>query len=223
MTNPPPPPGFPPSGPPGPPPGPPPSGPPPGPPFGGPPGGPPPPPGPPPGGGDFGPPPEDPRRGLNRVRNIIIGIIALVALLGIIGSCSVKAFGGDGSSARKYISANYQRNASLDESNVTAYVADKPVGSVESKLVDVERPNDRRSGDSRGVGNVSGSRFLQYRDYMVALFPLAGNKTRVMVSKDYQSGYHHYHSYVGGFWVPIPSYGGGGSNYRGGGSGGGGK
>ena len=40
-----------------------------------------------------------------------------------------------------------------------------------------------------------------------------------MVSRDYRSGYNHYHSYVGGFWVPTPDYSGSGSSNRGGGSG----
>nr|WP_245555785.1 DUF4247 domain-containing protein [Gordonia soli] len=155
---------------------------------------------------------------------MIIGVIAAVAVLALVGTCSVKAFGGgNGTSVRNYISSNYQRDTGLDEGDVDAYVADGSPASVASTLAGVESPTDRRNGDSRQAGNVAGTQFLQYPDYLVALFPYAANKTRVMLSRDYRSGYNHYHSYVGGFWVPTPSYSGSGSGYRGGGSGGGGK
>ncbi|MFW0783208.1 DUF4247 domain-containing protein [Gordonia sp. CPCC 206044] len=194
---------------------------------------PPPPPGwgPPPGG--FGPDPQrpdpqrpDPRRGLNRTRNIIIAVIAVVALLAIVGSCSVKAFRGmtgDGSSARNYITSHYQRDTARDEGDIDAYVADGSPSAVADQLSDVEQPTDQRDGDTANPANVAGTRFLQYPEYLIGLFPLAAGTTRVMLSRDYTSGYRHYHPYVGGFWVPTPSYGGSGSGYRGGGSGGGGK
>jgi hypothetical protein len=198
---------------------------------------PPPPPPPPPGGygppAGFGPDPQrpdpqrpDPRRALHRTRNIIIGVIAVVALLAIVGSCSVKAFrgmSGDGSSARNYITSHYQRDTGSDEGDVDAYVAQGSPSEVAAQLSDVERPTDQRDGDTSNSANVAGSHFLQYPDYLIGLFPLAAGATKVMLSRDYQSGYRHYHPYVGGFWVPTPAYGGSGSNYRGGGSGGGGK
>ncbi|GAB17560.1 hypothetical protein GOEFS_035_00920 [Gordonia effusa NBRC 100432] len=155
----------------------------------------------------------DPRRKLFIVRNIIVGVIVLIAGLLVIGSC-----GSGSTSARNYISGHYQRDASLDEANQTAYIADGTPDSVASAISNAERPTDNRSGATT-AGNISGTRFLQYPDYLVALFPYAAGKSKVMLSKDYTSGYHHYHNYVGGYWVPTPHYSGSGSGNRGGGSG----
>ncbi|GAB88981.1 DUF4247 domain-containing protein [Gordonia rhizosphera] len=189
----------------------------------------PPPPPPPPGG--YGPPAgfgpdEDPRRGLRRTRNIIIGVIVVIALLAIVGSCSVTAIRGmtgDNANARNYITSHYQRDPSLDDGDVDAYVAQGTPTTVAAELSDVQRPTDQRSGDTSNPQNAAGTQFLQYPDYLVGLFPLTAATTQVMLSRDYESGYRHYRPYVGGFWVPTPSYGGSGSSYRGGGSGGGGK
>ncbi|MFW0789283.1 DUF4247 domain-containing protein [Gordonia sp. CPCC 205333] len=155
----------------------------------------------------------DPRRKLFIVRNIIVGVIVVIAGLLMIGSC-----GSGSTSARNYISGNYQRDASLDESNQTAYIADGTPDSVASAISNAERPTDSRAGATT-TGNLAGTRFLQYPDYLVALFPYAAGKSKVMLSKDYTSGYHHYHNYVGGYWVPTPHYSGTGSGNRGGGSG----
>ena len=57
--------------------------------------------------------------------------------------------------------------------------------------------------DRRTVGT-----FLQYPDYVIGLFDYRTDQTRVMVSKDYTTGYTHYHNYVGGHWVPTPAYSG---------------
>lgn len=157
----------------------------------------------------------DPRRKLFIVRNIIVGIIVVVAGLLVVGSC---ASGSTSTSARRYISDHYQRMASLDESNTTAFVADGSPDIVAGQISGAERPTDSRAG-ALDQGNVAGTRFLQYPDYLVALFPYAAGKSKVMLSKDYTSGYHHYHSYVGGYWVPTPHYSGTGSSNRGGGSG----
>ncbi|NDZ95063.1 DUF4247 domain-containing protein [Streptomyces sp. SID6673] len=191
---------------------------------------PPPPSPPPPPAGGFGPDPgsgsDDPRRGLRRTRNLAVAAIVLIAVLAIVGSCSVKAFrglAGDDANARSYITSHYQRDTSLDEGDVDAYVADGTPDTVAAELSDVERPNDQRSGDTANPSNVAGSQFLQYPDYLIGLFPLAANTTRVMLSRDYRSGYNHYLPFIGAFWVPTPNFGGSGSGYRGGGSGGGGK
>ncbi|WP_238421815.1 DUF4247 domain-containing protein [Gordonia sp. 'Campus'] len=174
---------------------------------------------PPPGG-----PPPDPRRRLNKIRNIIIGVIVVITIFALVGACGARALGGGGigGSARSYISQNYERDTALDEGDVDAYIADGNPSQVAAEIRDAERPTDQRGG-AAGAGNVSGSQFLQYPDYLVGLFPYGADKTRVMLSRDYRSGYNHYHSYVGVFWVPTPRYAGGGSGYRGGGSGGGGK
>lgn len=156
----------------------------------------------------------DPRRKLFIVRNIIVGVIVVVAGLAVFASCG----SGVTSSARNYISGHYQRTGSLDELNQTAYVADGTPDQVAAQITTAERPNDSRAG-ATGLGNVEGTRFLQYPDYLVALFPYGAAKSKVMVSKDYTSGYHHYHNYVGGYWVPTPHYSGSGSGNRGGGSG----
>ncbi|GAA1482239.1 hypothetical protein GCM10009624_26790 [Gordonia sinesedis] len=177
----------------------------------------PPPAGPPPGPAAEGP---DPARRLRLVRNIIIAVIAVIAVFALIASCATSAGSGD---ARRYVQSTYQRDASLDESNVTAYVAKGSPTTVADQIANVERPNDIRDGDTSAAGNVAGTRFLQYPDYLIALFPYGFNQTRVMVSRDYRSGYNHYIGYVGPFWVPTPGYSGSGSGNRGGGSGGGGK
>ncbi|MXP23895.1 DUF4247 domain-containing protein [Gordonia sp. HNM0687] len=198
------------------------------PPGGPPPSGPPPPPGGPPPGGfrttpGFG---DDPRRGLHFTRNILIAVIILIAVFAIVGMCSVKAISGltgDNASVRNYITANYQRDPALDEGNVDAYVAQGTPSTVASELSGVEQPTDQRAGDATNAANVAGTEFLQYPDYVVGLFPLAAGTTKVMLSRDYRSGYNHFLPYVGGFWVPTPNFGGSGSSYRGGGSGGGGK
>ncbi len=162
-------------------------------------------------------PQPDPRKRLFLVRNILVGLIALLAGFLMLGSC-VSSSKTSGTDARGFITSHYQRNASLDETDHTAYVASGSPDQVAKEISDAQRPNDSRSG-AASVGNVEGTRFLQYPDYLVALFPYAAGKSRVMLSRDYRSGYNHYHNYVGGFWVPIPHYSGSGSSYRGGGSG----
>ncbi|WP_055475717.1 DUF4247 domain-containing protein [Gordonia sp. HS-NH1] len=166
----------------------------------------------------------DPRRRLNKIRNIIIGVIVVLTVFALIGACTARVArgGGIGGSARDYISQNYERDTSLDEGDVDAYVADGTPAEVAADIRDAERPSDQRTG-ATGAGNISGTQFLQYPDYLVGLFPLAAGTTRVMLSRDYRSGYNHYHPYVGAFWVPTPRYAGSGSGNRGGGSGGGGK
>lgn len=169
-------------------------------------------------------PAPDPRRRLNRIRNIIIGVIVVITIFALLGACGARALRGGGlsGSARDYISQNYERNTTLDDGDVDAYVADGTPAEVAEDIRDAERPTDQRAGTS-GTGNVAGTQFLQYPDYLVALFPYAANQTRVMLSRDYRSGYNRYHNYVGAFWVPTPGYSGSGSSNRGGGSGGGGK
>ncbi|MET9201509.1 DUF4247 domain-containing protein [Gordonia sp. NPDC003585] len=171
--------------------------------------------------GGFGAPEPDPLRSLRRTRNIIIAVIAGVAILILIGSCGYNAFKQN--NARQYVTSNYQRDASLDESGVQAYIADGTPSKVADEISDAENPNDRREGDAAAAGAVAGSLFMQYPDYLIGLFPYGNDKTRVMVSRDYRSGYNHYHNYVGGYWVPTPNFGGNGSDNRGGGSNGGGK
>lgn len=157
----------------------------------------------------------DPRRTLFIVRNVIVGIIVVVAGLLMVGSC---ASGSSATSAPGYISDHFQRTASLDESDTTAYIADGSPDTVAAQISGAERPTDTRAG-ALGYGNAAGTRFLQYPDYLVALFPYAAGKSKVMLSTDYSSGYHHYHNYVGGYWVPTPHYSGTGSSNRGGGGG----
>ncbi|AFR47266.1 DUF4247 domain-containing protein [Gordonia sp. KTR9] len=166
----------------------------------------------------------DPRRRLNKIRNIIIGVIIVLTVFALIGACTARVArgGGIGGSARDYISQNYERDTSLDEGDVDAYVANGTPAEVAADIRDAERPSDQRTG-ATGAGNISGTQFLQYPDYLVGLFPLAAGTTRVMLSRDYRSGYNHYHPYIGAFWVPTPRYAGSGSGNRGGGSGGGGK
>ncbi|WP_132991944.1 DUF4247 domain-containing protein [Gordonia zhaorongruii] len=163
-------------------------------------------------GDDRGEEPDRSRR-WRTVRTVAIVVAIVIAVFALAVTCS----SGNGD-ARNYVTSNYQRDASLDEGSVKAYVADGNPTKVADELSDEESPADRREGAS-GTGNVEGSRFLQYPDYLIALFPHAGDKTRVMLSTDYRSGYHHYHSYVGAFWVPTPAFSGSGSGYRGGGSG----
>lgn len=166
-----------------------------------------------------GPGKPDPARSMRRVRNFIIAVIVLAALIAL-GSCGLSALrGSSGGDARAYVKSHYQRDSSLDESDVDAYVADGDPSTVSAQLTSAQSPTDQRAGDTSGAGNVTGTQFLQYPDYLIGLFPYAAGKTKVMVSRDYRSGYNHYHSYVGGFWVPTPDYSGSGSSNRGGGSG----
>ena len=161
----------------------------------------------------------DPTRRLRRIRNTIIALIVIVALIAL-GSCAVSAFrGSGGGDARAYVTSHYQRDSSLDESDVDAYIADGDPSTVSAQLASAQNPTDQRAGDTAGAGNVAGTQFLQYPGYLIGLFPYAADKTKVMVSRDYRSGYNHYHSYVGGYWVPTPDFSGSGSSNRGGGSG----
>ncbi|MGV9826916.1 DUF4247 domain-containing protein [Gordonia sp. NPDC003429] len=167
------------------------------------------------------PPPgeQDPTRGLRRTRNILIAVIVVVATLAIVGSCGVNAIrGGADGDARAYVTSHYQRDTALDESDVDAYIADGSPSVVATQISSVAQPTDQRAGDN-AAGNEAGTEFLQYPGYLIGLFPYAADKTRVMVSRDYTSGYNHYHHYVGGFWVPTPDFSGSGSSNRGGGSG----
>lgn len=154
----------------------------------------------------------DPRDRLNRIRNIIIGVIVVVAALAMMATCTADVTGRD---ARNYVTSKYARAAALDEGTVKAYIADKTPSAVVAQLRKAEKPTDQRTATS---GGQSGT-FLQYPDYLIGLFPYQSTKTRVMVSKDYSSGYTHYHGYVGHYWVPTPAYSGSGSGNRGGGSG----
>ena len=112
----------------------------------------------------------------------------------------------------------YTRDASLDEVDLVAYVADGNPTAVANDIAASQPPTDLRNG-AQQAGNITGALFLQYPAYLVGVFPYGTNQSRVMVSKDYRSGYNRYHSYVGGFWVPTPGYSGPGDDYRGGGSG----
>ncbi|GAB38723.1 MULTISPECIES: DUF4247 domain-containing protein [Gordonia] len=161
----------------------------------------------------------DPARRLRFARNFIIALIVLVAAV-VLGSYAVSALRGAATGdARAYVTSHYQRDSSLDESDVDAYVADGDPSTVAAQLTSAQNPTDQRAGDSASAGNVADTQFLQYPGYLIGLFPYATNKTKVMVSRDYRSGYNHYHSYVGGYWVPTPDFSGSGSSNRGGGSG----
>ncbi|GED97244.1 DUF4247 domain-containing protein [Gordonia crocea] len=164
-------------------------------------------------------PPDDDGRGdgLRRARNWIIGIICVLTVGALATTCAIDG-GFRGRDARAYVQKTYQRNAALDEGNVVAYVANADPKSVSDAITTEERPTDRRTGATQ-VGNIAGSTFLQYPDYLIGVFPYGADKSRVMVSKDYRTGYNHYHSYVGSYWVPTPHYSGRGNSYRGGGSG----
>ncbi|MBT0567003.1 DUF4247 domain-containing protein [Williamsia sp. CHRR-6] len=174
---------------------------------------PPPPPGPPPGGGFDGTDgsDDDRARRLKKIRNLIIIAITLVAVVALAFSCSRSSSGSD---ARAYISKNYSRASSLDAPGITAYTTGKSTSSVLKAVRKAERPIDSRRASSAGqTGD-----FLQYNRYIVAVFP-RGSGSQVTISRDYDSGYRHYNSYVGGFWVSRPNFSSTGSDFRGGGSG----
>jgi hypothetical protein len=157
------------------------------------------------------------RRPLNRIRNGIIAAIVLVAVALLAFSC---VSGSSGSTnAKAYIQQNYQREAGLDESSVDAYVADGTPEQVADEISEIQQPVDRRTATDTATATSGTGLFLQYPDYLVGLFPYQDNKTRVMVSDDYESGYRHYSGFVGPLWVSRPNFSGGGSDYRGGGGG----
>ena len=95
-----------------------------------------------------------------------------------------------------------------------------PPATVAAQIRNAEKPIDQRTATPATLttGGQSGT-FLQYPDYVIGLFDYGTDQTRVMVSKDYTTGYTHYHNYVGRHWVPTPAYSGSGSSNRGGGSG----
>lgn len=155
---------------------------------------------------------DDPRQRLNRIRNILIGVIIVVAALAMVATCTADVAR---SGARNYVTSHYSRDAALDEGTVKAYVANGSPSAVTAQIRKAEKPRDQRTSASGGATGT----FLQYSDYLIGLFPHGTGKTRVMVSKDYSTGYTHYHNYVGGYWVPTPAYSGSGSSHRGGGSG----
>ena len=86
---------------------------------------------PPPGG------PPDPRRRLNKTRNIIIGVIVVLTIFALIGACTARVArgGGIGGSARDYITQNYERDTSLDEGDVDAGIW--TVGTVMGLIHDI--------------------------------------------------------------------------------------
>lgn len=176
---------------------------------------------PPPGEPGPGPDPEDnrpdPARGLIRARNIVIALIVLVALIAAAATSCSSSGSGD---ARSFVRSHYERAPSLDEPDVQAYLANGDPAAVIGEITNAERPNDQREGAG---ANGAGTRFLQYPKYLIALFVQKPGQTRVMVSRDYRSGYHHYSTFIAPFWVPTPNFSGSGSGNRGGGSGGGGK
>ncbi|GAC80513.1 protein of unknown function [Gordonia malaquae] len=155
----------------------------------------------------------DPRKDLFLIRNILVGVIIVIAAIAIIVTWASRP-----SSAKEHITREYQRTTALDESGESAYVADGTPSSVAAAISDVEEPVDELDG-AGADGTLDGSHFMQYPDYLIALFPYQSGKTKVMVSRDYTSGYNHYHHYVGSHWVSTPRYSGSGSDYRGGGSG----
>ncbi|WP_415045591.1 DUF4247 domain-containing protein [Gordonia sp. (in: high G+C Gram-positive bacteria)] len=124
----------------------------------------------------------DPARNLRRLRNVLLAVIGVLTLLALVGSCAVDVArsGLLGQSAKSYIEANYQRSPGLDEPSVRAYVADESVWAVAAAITGAEEPIDARSGDTQ-AGNIVGTRFLQYSDYLVGLFPNGPTGTRVML------------------------------------------
>jgi hypothetical protein len=148
------------------------------------------------------------RRPLNRVRNGIIAAIVLIAVALLAFSCVSGATSG-----------NSARNYNLDEGSVDAYIADGTPEKVAGQISKAQKPTDQRQATQTVAGVTSSGLFMQYPDYLVGLFPYQGNKTRVMLSDDYETGYRHYGGFIGGFWVSRPGFSGGGSDYRGGGGG----
>lgn len=162
------------------------------------------------------------RRRLNRVRNLVIAVIVLIAVILLIVTFTRPA--GASSSARGYIERTYSRVPSADVSRIRAYDAAVSPSAAQSAISKAQRPTDTRIASASSGLSAAGQqigRFLQYRDYIVAIFPVAGssNRSRVTVSDDYRSGYGYYGGYIGRYWTPRPATGGTGSDFRGGGSG----
>lgn len=156
------------------------------------------------------------RSGLNRVRNVVIAGIVLIAVILLVVTFTRS---GGSSSARGYIEKNYPRANSSDVRGNKAYVAAIAPAAVASAVSRAQRPTDSRTAtDISGQGQ---GRFLQYRDYIVAIFPddNSPDRSRITVSDDYRSGYSYYGGYIGRYWTPRPASGGSGSDFRGGGSG----
>jgi hypothetical protein len=160
------------------------------------------------------------RTRLNRVRNLIIAVIVLIAVILLIVTFTRPA--GASTSARGHIEKTYTRVPSGDIRGNKAYTADIAPAAVVSAVAAAQRPTDTRTAryDFQGISSSDEGRFLQYPDYIVAVFPNGSpNRSRITVSDDYRSGYAFYGAYIGRYWTPRPATAGTGSDFRGGGSG----
>lgn len=140
----------------------------------------------------------------------VVGIIVLFVL--------ARACGTSSDDPTSYITKTYERESSLDEDGIEAYVAaGKSPESVASDISANADPIDRRTSSENAAEDGGNAVFLQYSDKIASIFPYQGG-SKVMLG-DYKKAHSHYFVYIGGFWGSTPNYGGGGSGNRGGGVG----
>ncbi|GAB3294531.1 DUF4247 domain-containing protein [Epidermidibacterium keratini] len=145
-------------------------------------------------------------------RRPIAIIAAILAVVLALGACSSTA------NPSSYIKDKYQRDASLDENGIQAYVASgKDPEVVATEISTNAQPLDRRTSSENAAADGGNSVFLQYQNVIVSIFPYQDG-SRVMLG-DYRRAHSVYFAYIGGFWASTPGTVGGGSNNRGGGSG----
>ncbi len=140
---------------------------------------------------------------------IIAGLLVVVLALGACSSTS---------DPTSFIRDKYQRESSLDENGIDAYVAaGKDPEAVATEISAAAQPLDRRTSSQNAAADGGNAVFLQYQKVIVSIFPYQGG-SRVMLG-DYRRAHSTYFAFIGGFWASTPGSAGGGSNNRGGGSG----
>lgn len=145
-------------------------------------------------------------------------IIGLIAVGVIVVLLLARACGRSGADPTAYIKQTYDRETSLDENGIDAYVAaGKTPQSVASDISANAEPLDRRTSSENAAADGGDAVFLQYSDRIVGIFPYQGG-SKVMLG-DYERAHSHWFIFVGGFWGSSPGYGGGGAGNRGGGAG----
>lgn len=141
---------------------------------------------------------------------LVVGVIVVLLL--------ARACGSSGADPTSYIQKTYDREPSLDEDGIKAYLAaDQSPQKVASQISAAAEPLDRRTSSEHAATDGGDAVFLQYSEQIVSIFPHAGG-SKVMLGS-YERAHSHYFVYLGGWWGATPGYGGGGSGNRGGGIG----
>lgn len=146
-------------------------------------------------------------------RAVAFAVLAVILLVLLARGCSSPT---DDPTA--YVKKTYQRESSLDENGINAYVAaDESPQRVASDISANADPIDRRTSSENAATDGGDAVFLQYSDKIVGIFPHDGG-SKIMLG-DYARAHSYWFVFVGGWWGSTPGYSGGGSGNRGGGVG----